>query len=35
MRMRTMRVVRTTTRFILRILDARLPMAGSVGLRIR
>jgi hypothetical protein len=33
--MRKIRVVRMTTRFIQRILDARLPIAGSVGLRIR
>jgi hypothetical protein len=35
MRMKTIHVVRTTTRFIQRILDAHLPIAGSVGLRIR
>jgi hypothetical protein len=35
MRIKTIHVVLTATRFIQRILDANLPMAGSVGLRIR
>jgi hypothetical protein len=35
MRMKTIHVVRATTHFIQRILDAQLPMAESVGIRIR
>jgi hypothetical protein len=35
MRMKIINVVRATTHFIQRILDAQLPMAESVGLRIR
>jgi hypothetical protein len=35
MRMRTINVVRETTKLINRILEARLPMAAAAGLRIR
>ena len=35
MRMKTINVVRATTQFIQRIIDAQLPMAESAGLRIR
>jgi hypothetical protein len=35
MRMKIIHVVRATTHFIRRILDAQLPMAESVGIRIR
>jgi hypothetical protein len=35
MRMKTISVVRATMHFIQRILNAQLPMAESVGLRIR
>jgi hypothetical protein len=34
MQMRTFNAVQATTKLILRILEARLPMAAMVGLRI-
>ncbi len=35
MRMKTLNAVRAATQAILRILDARVPMAGAAGIRIR
>jgi hypothetical protein len=35
MRMKTLYAFRAATRMIQRILDARVPMAGAAGLRIR
>jgi hypothetical protein len=34
MRMKTIKVVRTTTSLIQRILESRVPMAAAAGLRI-
>jgi hypothetical protein len=34
MRIKTIKMVRATTKLIQRILEARLPMAGAAGLRI-
>jgi hypothetical protein len=35
MRMKAMNVIHASVRFVLRILEVQLPMAESVGLRIR
>ena len=35
MKMKTIKVVRATMKLIQRIMEARLPMAGAAGLRIR
>ncbi len=35
MRVKTLNAVRAATQVILRILDARVPMVGAAGLRIR
>jgi hypothetical protein len=35
MRVKTIHVIRAAARFVGRILDAQLPMAGAAGLRIR